>query len=48
MLYVDPSAGSLILQVAFAAMLGGALTAKRWWSSLTRAVRAGLTRVRSR
>jgi hypothetical protein len=48
MLYVDPSAGSVILQVAFAAMLGGALTAKRWWGSLTRAVRTGLNRVRSR
>jgi hypothetical protein len=48
MLYVDPSAGSVILQVAFAAMVGGALTAKRWWSSLTRTVRAGMNRIRSR
>ena len=26
MLYVDPSAGSILLQVAFAAVVGGALT----------------------
>jgi hypothetical protein len=48
MLYVDPSAGSMILQVALAAMVGGALTARRWWGSLTRAVRGGLSRFRSR
>jgi len=48
MLYVDPSAGSMILQVAFAAMVGGVLTAKRWWGSLTRAVRSRLDRLRSR
>jgi hypothetical protein len=48
MLYVDPAAGSIILQVAFAAILGGALTAKRWWGTLTRAVRTGVDRFRSR
>lgn len=48
MFYVDPSAGSMILQVAFAAVVGGALTAKRWWGSLTRAVRGRLDRFRSR
>jgi len=44
MLYIDPAAGSIILQVAFAAILGGALTAKRLWGSIRRTVRAGLNR----
>jgi hypothetical protein len=48
MAYIDPSAGSMILQVALAAMVGGALTAKRWWGGLTRAVRGSLNRLRSR
>jgi hypothetical protein len=39
-LYVDPTAGSIILQVAFAAVLGGALTVRQWWGTLMRAVRA--------
>ena len=46
MLYIDPAAGSIILQVAFAAVLGGALTANRWWGTLKRAARAGLNRFR--
>ena len=46
MLYVDPAAGSIILQVAFAALVGGALTAKRWWGTLKGALRAGLNRFR--
>jgi hypothetical protein len=48
MAYIDPSAGSMILQVLFAAVVGGALTAKRWWGSVTRSVRGGLNRLRSR
>jgi len=43
MLYVDPTAGSVILQVTFAAILGGVLTAKRWWGTLRRGVQAGLS-----
>jgi hypothetical protein len=46
MLYVDPAAGSIILQVAFAALVGGALTVKRWWGTLKGALRGGLTRFR--
>lgn len=30
MLYVDPGAGSILLQVASAAVLGGLLVTKRW------------------
>lgn len=48
MLYVDPAAGSILLQVAFAAILGGALTVKRWWGTLMRAVRTGADRLRAR
>ena len=48
MLYVDPSAGSVLLQITFAAILGGALTVKRWWSSLARVVRSGIRRLRPR
>jgi hypothetical protein len=48
MLYVDPAAGSILLQVAFAAVVGGALTAKRWWTTVREAVGAALKRVRAR
>ena len=48
MLYIDPSAGSMVLQVLLAAAVGGALTAKRWWGNLTRSIRGGLNRLRSR
>lgn len=47
MLYVDPAAGSILLQVAFAAVIGGAITAKRWWGSMRRAVAAVAKRVRA-
>jgi hypothetical protein len=46
MLYVDPSAGSVLLQVAFAAVVGGALTVKRWWASVASFFRSGMRRVR--
>ena len=48
MLYVDPAAGSIILQVAFVALLGGALTAKRWWGTLKQVARTGLNHFRPR
>ena len=48
MLYIDPAAGSIVIQAAFAAVIGGALTAKRWWGTLKQAARAGLTRFRPR
>jgi hypothetical protein len=44
-MYVDPSAGSIILQVAFAGVVGGMLVAKRWWSALGRLVRSGIDRL---
>ena len=46
MLYVDPAAGSIIVQIAFAALVGGAMTAKRWWGAVKQALRVGLTRSR--
>jgi hypothetical protein len=48
MLYVDPSAGSIALQVAVAAMVAGLLFVKRWWSAVTDAIRGGLHRFRRR
>ena len=44
-MYIDPSAGSIILQVAVAAAVGGMLTAKRWWGKVKQAFRASLTRI---
>jgi hypothetical protein len=48
MLYVDPSAGSIVLQAAVAAVFGGVLFAGRWWGAFTRGVRAGFGRLRRR
>jgi hypothetical protein len=48
MLYVDPAAGSIALQVAFAALVGGAITAKRWWGAVKRGLGAAVKRVRAR
>jgi hypothetical protein len=48
MLYVDPSAGSLVLQIAVAAMVGGAVTVKRWWGSFAHFVRSGFRRSQPR
>jgi hypothetical protein len=48
MLYVDPSAGSIMLQVAFAAIVGGALTVKRWWGSVSQRLRSAVSRLRAR
>jgi hypothetical protein len=48
MLYVDPAAGSIVLQVAFAAIIGGALTAKRWWATVKGAVGTAVKRMRPR
>jgi hypothetical protein len=46
MLYLDPSAGSLVLQVAAAALFTGVITVKRWWGGATGAVRRTLARFR--
>jgi len=48
MLYVDPAAGSIVLQVAFAAIVGGALTAKRWWATAKQKLETAAKRIRSR
>jgi hypothetical protein len=48
MLYVDPAAGSIVLQVAVAAIVGGALTAKRWWGSVKQRLGAAAKRIRAR
>jgi hypothetical protein len=48
MLYVDPAAGSIVLQVAFAAIVGGALTAKRWWTSVKQRLGTAAKRIRVR
>jgi hypothetical protein len=48
MLYVDPAAGSIVLQVAFAAVLGGVLTVKRWWSTHRGTIETTVRRMRSR
>ena len=48
MLYVDPAAGSILLQVAFAAVLGGVLTAKRWWATVRGAIETTVKRIRVR
>ena len=48
MLYVDPAAGSIVLQVAVAAIVGGALTAKRWWASVKQRLGAAAKRIRAR
>jgi hypothetical protein len=46
MLYVDPAAGSIVLQVAFAAVLGGVVTVRRWWSTLRSAIETTVKRMR--
>ncbi len=48
MLYVDPAAGSILLQVAFAAVLGGVLTVKRWWTTVRDAIETTVKRMRVR
>ncbi len=47
MVYVDPAAGSIVLQVAFAAIVGGALTAKRWWAAMTRVLGRATKHIRA-
>jgi hypothetical protein len=46
MLYVDPSAGSLVVQVAAAALFTGVITVKRWWGAASGAARRALARLR--
>ncbi|MCI0410666.1 MAG: hypothetical protein L0191_19260 [Acidobacteria bacterium] len=44
--YVDPGAGSIILQVLAAGVLGSLFVMKRWWATVASKVRAGLDRLR--
>jgi hypothetical protein len=37
--YVDPSTGSMLLQVLVAGVLGAAFTARQWWGRVATAVR---------
>ena len=48
MLYVDPSAGSVFVQIAFAAVVGGALTVRRWWGAFRERVLTGIRGLRRR
>jgi hypothetical protein len=44
MLYIDPGVGSIVLQVVFAALLGAAITTRRWWDTVSRRVRSLIRR----
>jgi hypothetical protein len=46
MLYVDPGAGSIALQLALAALVTGAYAIKRWWTSITSVLQRGISRFR--
>jgi hypothetical protein len=37
--YIDPSTGSILLQVVIAGALGAAFTAKQWWGRAAAAAR---------
>ena len=47
-MYLDPQAGSFVFQVAVAAVLGGALTVRRWWAGAADLLRGMLARRRER
>jgi hypothetical protein len=44
--YVDPSTGSILLQVLIAGALGAAFTVRQWWARLATAARRLRGRVR--
>jgi hypothetical protein len=46
--YVDPSTGSIVIQVLIAGALGAAFTAKQWWKRLATAARELRERVTRR
>jgi hypothetical protein len=48
MLYVDPSAGSIVLQASVAALFAGVLFVKRWWGAFTETLRRAHQRFRRR
>ncbi|HEU5168999.1 MAG TPA: hypothetical protein VFU46_00600 [Gemmatimonadales bacterium] len=45
-MYVDPQAGSILFQVAAAALLGALGTVRRWWAHAAGAVSALVARLR--
>lgn len=48
MAYVDPTSGSLVLQIAAAGVLTAMFTAKSWWQRAKSAARSGWDRLRGR
>jgi hypothetical protein len=46
MLYTDPGTGSIVLQVAFAALAAGAIFVRRWWATAASSIRRALSRLR--
>jgi hypothetical protein len=46
MLYTDPGTGSIVLQVAFAALAASAIFVRRWWATLSARIRRGFNRFR--
>jgi hypothetical protein len=46
--YVDPAAGSLAIQIAAAVILGGLVTARRWWISIGDAAKQIWRKIRPR
>lgn len=48
MAYIDPTAGSMVLQIVAAGVLTAMFTAKRWWHRGRQALRIGWDRFRGR
>jgi hypothetical protein len=46
MLYLDPGSGSIVLQVALAAVVAAGIFVKRWWTTLISTLRHALTSFR--
>jgi hypothetical protein len=46
--YVDPSTGSILIQVLVAGALGAAFTVKQWWGRVATAARQLRDRVKGR
>lgn len=44
--YIDPSAGSMVIQVVAGIILGGLLTIRRWWTGFGQAAKLLWARVR--
>ena len=46
MAYIDPSVGSIVLQVVLASVLGALVTTRTWWDKLSQRVRSLFRRAR--